>query len=396
MSSRGEWIERLRREIPEIRAEEVFRRLGSPGEDMVIADVREGEEYRSGHIQGAVHLPRGYLELQAEARLRGAKGRVVLYCASGVRSLLAAETLRKLGFPDVASLAGGLARWKELNYPLETRETGEALTEAEREQYARHLTLEEVGEAGQIQLKKAKVLCVGAGGLGSAAAMYLAAAGVGRLGIVDDDRVDRSNLQRQVLHTVDRLGWPKTESARRTLAALNPHVEVATHEERLTSANVDGILSAYDMVLDGSDNFPTRYLLSDACVKHGKPNIHGSVYRFEGQVTVLWPGRGPCYRCLFPEPPPSGSVPSCAETGVLGALPGVVGLLQAIEALKIILGKGDLLLGRLLTFSALEARFREFTVKANPECPYCSRGRPFPGYVDYEGSCRPRGPQGGV
>jgi molybdopterin/thiamine biosynthesis adenylyltransferase/rhodanese-related sulfurtransferase len=395
MSSRGEWIERLRREIPEIRAEEVFRRLGSPGEDMVIADVREGEEYRSGHIQGAVHLPRGYLELQAEARLRGAKGRVVLYCASGVRSLLAAEALRKLGFPDVASLAGGLARWKELGYPIlraknqESLESVEALTEAEREQYARHLTLEEVGEAGQVLLKKAKVLCVGAGGLGSAAAMYLAAAGVGRLGIVDDDRVDRSNLQRQVLHTVDRLGWPKTESARRTLTALNPLVEVVTHAERLTSATVDGILPAYDMVLDGSDNFPTRYLLSDACVKHGKPGIHGSVYRFEGQVTVLWPGRGPCYRCLYPEPPPSGSVPSCAETGVLGALPGVVGLLQAIECLKIILGKGDLLLGRLLTFSALEARFREFAIRADPECRYCSRDRPFPGYVDYEGFCGP-------
>lgn len=381
-TKKDEWLHDLRGSIPQLSPEDVKRLLQNGG--VTIVDVREGEEYRAGHVPGAVHLPRGFLELQAESKLPARDAKLVAYCAGGARSLFAAETLRRMGYADVSSMRGGYTRWKQNGHPFVVQEV---LTPGERERYARHLTIEEVGEEGQIKLKQAKVLCVGAGGLGSPAAYYLAAAGVGTLGIIDYDVVDRTNLQRQILHSDDRVGASKTESARQTLLGLNPDIDVATHEERLTSDNVDRIFSDYDLVVDGCDNFPTRYLVNDACVKHRKPNVHGSIYRFEGQVTVFWPGRGPCYRCLFPEPPPPEMAPSCAEAGVLGVLPGVIGALEAVEAIKIILGKGEPLIGRLLCYDALEVSFRELRPRRDADCKYCGDGREFPGYVDYQFFC---------
>ncbi len=383
MSKKDDWLADLRGRIPEASPEDVRKLVDEKGSAVTIVDVREGDEYRQGHVPGAIHLPRGFLELQAESKLRGAGGQIVAYCAGGVRSLFAADTLLKMGFGDVTSMTGGFTRWKQNGHPFDVPEV---LTDRERERYARHLTIDEVGDAGQIKLKQAKVLCVGAGGLGSPAAYYLAAAGVGTLGIVDYDVVDRSNLQRQIVHTDDRVGELKTVSARHTLEALNPDIDVVTFDERLSSENVDRIFQDFDIVLDGCDNFPTRYLVNDACVKHKMPNVHGSIYRFEGQATVFWPGKGPCYRCLYPEPPPPDMAPSCAEAGVLGVLPGVIGVLEAIEVIKIILGKGDLLVGRLLMYDALEVSFRELKVKRDANCPYCSKDE-FPGYVDYAGFC---------
>jgi molybdopterin/thiamine biosynthesis adenylyltransferase len=387
MPTKDEWLARLRQEIPQLSPEEVREIVEKGGTNggVTIVDVRESDEHRAGFIPGAVHLPRGFLELQAEAKLAGRRDKkVITYCAGGVRSLFAAETLREMGYRDVASMTGGFTRWKQNGHPFEVPEV---LTDGERERYARHLTIDEVGEAGQLKLKKAKVLCIGAGGLGSPAAYYLAAAGVGTLGIVDYDVVDRSNLQRQILHADERVGMSKAESARTTLLGMNPDINVVTHEERLTSENVDRLFSGYDIIVDGCDNFPTRYLVNDGCVKHRKPNVHGSVYRFEGQVTVFWPGRGPCYRCLYPEPPPPELAPSCAEAGVLGVLPGVIGLLEAVETIKVILGKGELLIGRLLAYDGLEARFRELKLRRDPDCPYCADGREFPGYIDYAYFC---------
>ncbi len=378
-------LAQYRQTIPELSPEEVRALLdeSAAGRDITVVDVRESEEFRAGHLPGAVHLPRGFLEMQAAKKLPERDAEIIAYCAGGVRSLFAAHSLGLLGYANVRSMKGGFARWKQNGHPFDVPEV---LTDGERERYARHLTIDEVGDAGQLALKKSKVLCIGAGGLGSPAAYYLAAAGIGTLGIVDYDVVDRSNLQRQILHTDNRVGEPKTESARATLLGLNPDIDVVTHEERVYSGNIDELVGAYDIILDGCDNFPTRYLVNDACVKHGKPNVHGSIYRFEGQVTVFWPGKGPCYRCLFPEPPPPEMAPSCAEAGVLGVLPGVIGVLEAIEVIKIILGKGDLLTGRLLTYDALEARFRELRIRPDPECPYCAQDD-FPGYVDYEQFC---------
>ncbi|MCZ6795435.1 MAG: molybdopterin-synthase adenylyltransferase MoeB [Planctomycetota bacterium] len=384
-SKKDEWLSELRQTIPEVSPEDLSTIIDDGNGDVTVVDVREGDEHRAGHLPGAVHLPRGFLELQAEAKLPDRNRKIVAYCAGGVRSLFAARTLQQMGYRDVSSMAGGFTRWKQNGHRFVVPET---LTERERERYARHLSIDEVGEAGQLKLKKASVLCIGAGGLGSPAAYYLAAAGVGRLGIVDDDVVDRTNLQRQILHSDDRVGELKTESARSTLMGLNPDIEVIAHNERLTSKNIDDIVGPYDIILDGCDNFPTRYLVNDACVKHGKPNVHGSIYRFEGQVTVFWPARGgPCYRCLFPEPPPPEMAPSCAEAGVLGVLPGVIGVLEAIEVVKIILGKGDLLVGRLLTYDALEARFRELRPRRDADCAYCAEGKEFPGYLVYEHFC---------
>ena len=384
MSKKDQWLAQLRDEIPEVSPEEVAELLNGGNDDVVVVDVREGDEYRQGHLPTAMHLPRGFLELQAETKLASAaEKKVVAYCAGGVRSLFAADTLRKMGLKDVVSMSGGFTRWKQNGHDFIVPDV---LSERERERYARHLSIDEVGDAGQLKLKKAKVLCVGAGGLGSPAAYYLAAAGIGTLGIVDYDVVDRSNLQRQILHTDDRVGVLKTESARQTLEAMNPDIRVLTHDERLSSTNVDELFADYDIILDGCDNFPTRYLVNDACVKYKKPNVHGSIYRFDGQVTVFWPGEGPCYRCLYPEPPPPEMAPSCAEAGVLGVLPGVVGALEAIEAIKIILGEGDPLVGRLLTYDALTVKFRELKVRRDPNCPYCSKDV-FPGYVDYAHFC---------
>ncbi len=381
-TTKDDWLKKLRSEIAEVTPEELRTELDG-GNGAVVVDVREGEEFRAGHLPGAIHLPRGFLELQAESKVPK-DANVVAYCAGGTRSLFAADTLRQLGYARVRSLSGGFTRWKQNGHPFEVPEV---LSEADRERYARHLSIDEVGEEGQIKLLKSKVLCIGAGGLGSPAAYYLAAAGVGTLGLIDYDVVDRTNLQRQILHTDDRVGELKTESAKKTLLGLNPDIDVVTINDRLTSDNVDEVFEGYDVILDGCDNFPTRYLVNDATVRHRKPNVHGSIYRFEGQVTVFWPGKGPCYRCLFPEPPPPEMAPSCAEAGVLGVLPGVIGVLEAIEAIKIILGKGDLLVGRLLAYDALEARFRELKLRRNPECAYCGDGREFPGYIDYEGFC---------
>ncbi len=381
-------LTRLRSEIQEISpaaAQELAAQaLAAPGNvPITFLDIRETDEYRQGHILGSVSLPRGHLEPQAEGKLLDPGRTLVVYSAEGVRSLLAADTLKRMGYAKVFSLAGGYVRWDAERLPVEVPEL---LTERERERYMRHITMDEVGEAGQLALKKARILCIGAGGLGSPAAYYLAAAGVGTIGIVDYDVVDRSNLQRQILHTEDRVGMLKTESAKRTLLALNPDIKVVAHNERLTSANVDAIFTQYDIILDGCDNFPTRFLVNDACVKHKKPNVHGSIYRFDGQVTVFWPGKGPCYRCLYPEPPPPEMAPSCAEAGVLGVLPGIVGSLEAAEAIKIVLKKGQPLIGRLLTFDALDMKFRELKVKRDPNCAYC--GRDFPGYIDYAEFCR--------
>ncbi len=380
--SKDQWLKQLRSDIPEVSPEDVRSELDAK-KDVLIVDVREGDEYRQGHLPGAVHLPRGFLELQAESKLTDSTKDIIAYCAGGVRSLFAVDTLKKMGYGKVRSMAGGFTRWKQNGHPFDVPEV---LDDDDRERYARHLTIDEVGEAGQVKLKKAKVLCIGAGGLGSPAAYYLAAAGIGTLGLVDYDVVDKTNLQRQILHTDDRVGELKTESAKKTLLGLNPKIDVKLYNERITSQNIDEIVSGYDIIVDGCDNFPTRYLVNDACVKHGIPNVHGSIYRFEGQVTVFWPPKGPCYRCLFPEPPPPEMAPSCAEAGVLGVLPGVIGVLEAIEVIKIILGKGDLLVGRLLTYDALEAKFRELKLRRNPDCKYCGSDD-FPGYIDYEQFC---------
>jgi adenylyltransferase/sulfurtransferase len=298
---------------------------------------------------------------------------VVVYCAGGVRSAFAAKALQELGYTDVVSLAGGFTAWKGTGQSWEIPRT---LSPDQRRRYSRHLLIPEVGELGQRKLLDAKVLLVGAGGLGSPAALYLAAAGVGTLGLVDADLVDDSNLQRQVIHTTDRVGMPKVESARLTIEALNPDVQVIGHEQRLTKENVVEIFASYDIILDGTDNFATRYLINDACVLLGKPNIHGSIFRFDGQATTFIAGEGPCYRCLFPEPPPPDLAPNCAEAGVLGLLPGTVGLLQATEVAKLILGIGEPLVGRLLTYDALSTTFRELRFQRDPTCPMCGPDAP--------------------
>jgi len=376
-------MSQIRSHVKEVTPAEVRARLDR-GEPFTLLDVREKEEVDQGHLPGATHVPRGFLELRIEGLVPDRKTPIVAYCAGGNRSLLAAEGLQRLGYENVLSMAGGFTQWRNEGNPVVVPRR---LSEADRRRYSRHLMIPEVGEAGQIKLLGAKVLLVGAGGLGCPAAYYLAAAGVGTLGVVDFDKVDESNLQRQILHTVDRVGTPKTESARKTLLALNPAVNVVPIEARLSSSNVESIFRGYDIVLDGSDNFPTRYLVNDACVLLKKPNVHGSVYRFEGQVTVFHPPAGPCYRCLYPEPPPAELAPSCADAGVLGVLPGVVGLLEAVETVKLILGVGDSLVGRLLHYDALKAEFRMLKLRRDPKCRYCGDGVTFPGFVDYEMFC---------
>lgn len=377
-----ELLDQAKQEVREVTVEGL-KRLLDEGAPLKLVDVRESEEYAEGSLPGALHVPRGFLELRIEERARRDET-VVLYCAGGTRSALAAKTLLGMGYQDVRSLAGGYARWSDAALPTEKPQ---GLTAAQRARYRRHLTLPEVGEAGQARLLASKVLLLGAGGLGSPAALYLAAAGVGTVGLVDADRVDVSNLQRQVLHTTDRAGMPKTESAELALRALNPDVRVLKFQERLTSENALRILEGFDLVIDGGDNFPTRYLLNDACLIANVPCIHGSVFRFEGQVTTFVPRQGPCYRCLYPSPPPAELSPSCAEAGVLGVLPGIVGLLQANEALKLLLGEGEPLIGRLLTFDALATRFLELGLKRDPACPVCADGAAV-SLIDYEQFCQ--------
>ncbi len=368
-------FERTRAEIREVDALEASKLIETAG--AAVLDVREQDEVDQGVVTGAVHIPRGFLEMRAEETIRDKAQPVVVYCAGGVRSAFAAKALQDLGYRDVVSLAGGFTAWKGAGQPWEMPQS---LSPDQRRRYSRHLLIPEVGEAGQQKLLAAKVLLVGAGGLGSPAALYLAAAGVGTLGVVDADTVDDSNLQRQVIHTTDRIGMSKVESARLTIEALNPDVTVIGHEERLTKENILDIFAPYDIILDGTDNFATRYLINDACVLLGKPNIHGSIFRFEGQATTFIAGEGPCYRCLFPEPPPPEMAPNCAEAGVLGLLPGTIGLIQATDVAKLILGVGEPLVGRLMTYDALTTSFRELKLRRDPTCPMC--GPDAPGSLD--------------
>jgi molybdopterin/thiamine biosynthesis adenylyltransferase/rhodanese-related sulfurtransferase len=349
-------------------------------------DVRELDEYEQGTIPGALFLPRGHLEAQIENRIPDHDRPVVIYCAGGIRSAFAAETLEALGYTDVVSMAGGFGRWKNEGRPWITPAV---LNPDQRNRYSRHLLLPEVGEAGQQRLLESKVLLLGAGGLGSPAALYLAAAGVGTLGIVDMDIVDASNLQRQILHNMDRIGERKVDSAKKTITLLNPDVNVVTHDVRFGADNVLEMLEGYDIVLDGTDNFPTRYLLNDASVLTRTPVVHGSIFRFEGQVTVFKPYEGPCYRCMLPEPPPPELAPSCAEAGVLGVLPGIIGSIQALETIKLLLDLGDPLIGRLLAYDALEQSFRTFKVRRDPECPTCGDNAPPIQIAEYDDLCLP-------
>ena len=349
-------------------------------------DVREADEYAQGALPGAVHLPRGLLELQVEGRVPDRQRKIVVYCAGGTRSALAAQALGQLGYSDVVSMAGGFNKWKDEGRDWVVPRTLDA---DQRNRYQRHLLLPEVGEVGQQRLLESKVLLLGAGGLGSPAALYLAAAGVGTIGIVDMDVVDASNLQRQILHNLDRVGERKVDSAKKTLTAMNPDVDVVTYDVRLGADNVLDIIDSYDVIVDGTDNFPTRYLLNDAALVKKIPVVHGSIFRFEGQATVFYPYEGPCYRCLVPEPPPSELAPSCAEAGVLGVLPGIIGSIQAVEAIKLLLKLGEPLVGRLLAYDALEQSFRTFKIRRDPQCPACSDQAGEIVIAEYDDLCMP-------
>lgn len=385
-------IAQARKNTKEVSLDALKQRL-EQREPLTLLDVREKEEYRAGFIPGAISLPRGFLEIQAESKLPDKNARIVAYCAGGTRSALAAMTLKDLGYTHVETANPGFTRWKDLGYPVDHPPQ---LTDAQRDRYSRHILLPEVGEAGQARLLKSKVLLLGAGGLGSPAALYLAAAGVGTLGIVDLDTVDASNLQRQIIHATSRVGTPKVESAAKAIAELNPDVKVVGHRERLTSENVDRLFADYEVVVDGTDNFPTRYLVNDASVLLGKPVVHGSIFRFDGQVTTFIPEKaakklgvapGPCYRCLYPEPPPPHLAPSCQEAGVLGILCGIIGTLQATEAIKILLGLGQTLSGRLLAYDSVNMKFRELRLRRDPGCPVCGPNPTITKYIDYENFC---------
>ena len=375
----------IREVIPEVEPQEAQRLMAAGA---LLVDVREPDEIANGTPPGALKLGRGFLELRIEDTAPDKARPLVLMCAGGVRSLFAAEALQRLGYSDVRAMAGGFNRWKNQGLPFDIPR---ALGDAAKERYSRHLLLPEVGEEGQLTLMDSKVLLIGAGGLGSPAAYYLAAAGVGTLGLVDHDVVDRSNLQRQILHTDARVGTSKVASAREAIESLNPDVKVVGYESRLDASNVEEIFAPYDVIVDGTDNLPTRYLINDACVKLGKPNVHAAVYRFEGQITVFWPGHADnpsgCYRCMFPEPPDPSAAPSCSEIGVLGVLPGVVGLLQAVETLKLLLDMGEPLLGRMLYYDALRSNFSEFKLPRNAGCRHCGDHSAFPGYEEYAQVC---------
>lgn len=385
MKGKDRRLAEIRNSIPEVSPEEA---LALHKQGAVLLDVREVDEVASGSPKGALRMGRGFLELRIEDAVPELDRPLLVMCAGGVRSLFAAEALKHLGYRNVKSVAGGFNRWKNNGLPFEMPRV---LDDDARERYARHILLPEVGEQGQLKLMESKVLLIGAGGLGSPSALYLAAAGVGTLGLVDHDVVDRSNLQRQILHTEARIDTPKVASAREALESLNPRIKVVGYETRLDSSNVEEILANYDVVVDGSDNLPTRYLINDACVKLGIPNIHAAVYRFEGQITVFWPAyekrRGGCYRCMFPEPPPSELAPSCAEIGVLGVLPGVLGILQAVETIKVLLGLGDPLVGKMLYYDALQGAFNQFKLARDTECRVCGDNASFSGYSDYAEVC---------
>ncbi len=364
--SYADLLREARTQIREVTPQEVD---ALPAGAATIVDVREASEWEQGHLPGAYHVSKSYIEGQIEVEVPDRDTPVILYCAGGVRSLFAAQTLMELGYTNVASMSGGFHAWKSAGLDFETP----VLMNAEqRQRYSRHLLIPEVGSAGQAKLLGSKALLIGAGGLGSPAALYLAAAGVGTIGVVDFDVVDLSNLQRQIVHTTERIGERKVESAKIAINALNPDVEVIAHEEMLVAANVERIIKGYDVILDGTDTFETRYILNDAAVAAGIPVIHASVFRFEGQLTTFIPYEGPCYRCLYPTPPPPELAPGCSVAGVLGVVPGILGLLQTNEALKDLLGIGNTLAGRLVLFDALETEFTELQLRRDPACPVCS------------------------
>jgi adenylyltransferase/sulfurtransferase len=388
--TRDQLIARAKSEIQEITASEVKRRLASK-ESLTLVDIRERDEFDQGKIPGAVFIPRGFLELRIEEKQPDRQAPIVVYCAGGVRSALAVRNLMEMGYTNVQSMIGGFNGWKNAGYRFDLPRR---LTPEQKIRYSRHTIMPQVGDAGQEKLLDARVLLIGAGGLGSPAAMYLAAAGVGTLGIVDFDTVDLSNLQRQILHGVSDIGRLKIESAADTIREINPDVHVIGYPEPLSSANALDIIKDYDLVLNGSDNFPTRYLVNDACHFLRKPLVDASIFMFEGQVTVYLPAHpelglvgGPCYRCLYPDPPPPGEVPSCAEAGVLGVLPGIVGSLQAVEAIKLIVGIGEPLVGKLLMLDTLDMSFRTLNVKKNAQCPLCGDHPTVTELIDYEQFC---------
>lgn len=388
MPSYRDYIQSVQKQVKSAELDEVKALSESPG-DATLIDVREPTEFEQGTIPGALTIPRGVLEGRIEDIIHDPDRPIVVYCAGGPRSVLAAQSLGALGYTNVRFMPGGFGAWKRAGYPFEVPQ---ALTPDQQIRYSRHTMLPEVGEAGQLKLLRSSVLCIGAGGLGAPSSLYLAAAGIGTIGMVDDDVVDASNLQRQVIHSTDRIGQPKVDSAETTLTGINPDLKVRKHQFRLSSENVLDVIADYDLIVDGADNFPTRYLLNDAALKLGKPVIHSSIFRFDGQLTVF-PGEGrPCYRCLYPEPPPPEEAPSCQEAGVLGVLPGVMGVLQATEAVKLLLGIGDALAGRLLTYDALRAKFRELRLRADPECPTCGEGvdRSKIELIDYLQFCQVR------
>ena len=388
-ASGADLIAQAKAGVDEVQPAEAAEEIKS--DDVALIDVREQHEFEERHIEGAIHVPRGHLESRIEQFVADRSKRVVLYCASGNRSALAAKTLAdELGYDDVASMAGGITLWRDRGLPVVTPRS---LTQEQKERYSRHILVPEIGLEGQLKLLDAKVLLLGAGGLGSPTALYLAAAGVGTLGLVDDDVVDASNLQRQVIHNTERIGMPKTESARKAIEALNPDVNVIEHNGRLDSGNVIELLSDYDVVVDGADNFPTRYLLNDASVRLKKPVVSASILSFDGQISTFVPFEGPCYRCLYPTPPPPELAPSCGAAGVLGVLPGIMGMLQALEVFKLVTGAGAPLVGRLLLFEALGTEFTELKVRRDPDCPICGPNAPevadedLGKFPDYDAFC---------
>jgi len=390
-ASGADLIAQAKAEIEEIQPTEAAAEIDS-GDDVALVDVREQAEFDERHIEGAIHVPRSYLESRFEQFVPDRSRRIILYYASGIRSALAAKTLAEdLGYEDVSSMAGGITLWRDRGLPVVTPR---ALTREQKERYSRHILVPEIGLEGQMKMLDSKVLLLGAGGLGSPTGLYLAAAGIGKIGLVDDDVVDASNLQRQVIHNTERIGMAKTESARQAIEALNPDVEVVEHHGRLDSDNVVELLSGYDVIVDGADNFPTRYLLNDASVRLRKPVVSASILSFDGQLSTFVPYEGPCYRCLYPTPPPPELAPSCGAAGVLGMLPGIMGMLQSLEVFKLVTGAGDPLIGRLLLFEALGTEFTELKVRRDPDCPICGPNAPeiadedLGKFPDYELFCQ--------
>jgi len=389
--SGAEYIRKIKSEIAEVDPTAAHELVG---DGVAFVDVRESDEVARGHVPGATHIPRGYLESRIDGALPDHSQRVVLYCASGQRSALAAKTLQELGYEHVESMTGGFTLWKDRGFEFDVPRS---LTAEQRERYSRHMLVPEIGPDGQQKLLDAKVLLLGAGGLGSPTALYLAAAGVGTIGIVDDDEVDLSNLQRQVIHTTERIGTPKVDSAQEAMNAINPDVDVVKDQTRLDASNIMEIIEGYDVIVDGADNFPTRYLLNDASVRLKIPVVSASILGFDGQLAVFAPYQGPCYRCLYPVPPPAELAPSCGANGVLGVLPGTMGLLQATEVIKLIVGAGEPLIGRLLLYEALGATFTELKVRRDPDCPICSRepneisDEEMGAFPDYDAFCAAAG-----